>query len=225
MAKDHQKGHRQRLRQRFLSGGADAMPDYELLELILFTTIPRRDVKPLAKQLIKKFGSFAGVIQADVQELKKIDGIGQAAAVGLKTVRAGALRLSQQELQDRPVIGSWQALIDYCHAAMARSDREEFRILFLDKKNKLIRDEVMSKGTIDHAPVYPREVVKRALELGATAIILVHNHPSGDPTPSTDDIRMTKRIRDAANGVDLKLYDHIIIARQGHASLKNMGLI
>jgi DNA repair protein RadC len=225
MAKEHQKGHRKRLRQRFLTGGADALPDYELLELILFTVIPRRDVKPLAKKLIKKFGSFAGVIQADVDELQSVDGIGRAVAVGLKTVRAAALRLSQQELQDRPVIGSWQSLIDYCHAAMARSKKEEFRILFLNKRNKLIRDEVMATGTIDHAPVYPREVVKRALELGATAIILVHNHPSGDPTPSRDDIRMTKRIRDAANGVDLKLYDHLIIAREGHASLKNMGLI
>ena len=185
----HQLGHRERLRERFLDGGAGAMPDYELMELVLFAAIPRRDVKPLAKQLIARFGSFAEAIAAPRARLLEIDGVGDAVVAQLKIVEAAALRLTRTAMLNKPALSSWAALIDYCTAAMARSPNEEFRILFLDRKNILIADEVQSAGTIDHTPVYPREIVKRALELGASAVILVHNHPSGDPTwyvpPST----------------------------------------
>jgi DNA repair protein RadC len=178
----HQLGHRERLRERFLDGGAAAMPDYELMELVLFAAIPRRDVKPLAKQLIARFGSFAEVIAAPRARLLEVDGIGEAVVTQLKIVEAAALRLARTQMLNKPALSSWAALIDYCTAAMARCAHEEFRVLFLDRKNILIADEVQTRGTIDHAPVYPREIVKRALELGASAIILVHNHPSGDPT-------------------------------------------
>ena len=218
-------GHRERLRERFLEGRADAMPDYELMELILFAAIPRRDVKPLAKQLITQFGSFAEVIAAPHARLREVPGIGESVATQLKIVEAAALRLAKTELLNKPALSSWGALVDYCTAAMARSPREEFRILFLDRKNILIADEVLARGTIDHTPVYPREIVKRALELGASAIILVHNHPSGDPTPSRADIDMTRDVANAAKALNISVHDHLVVGRSGHASFKSLGLI
>ncbi len=221
----HYLDHRQRLRSRFLEGGANAMPDYEILELVLFAAIPRRDVKPLAKKLIAHFGNFAEVIAAPIDRLKDVDGVGESVATHLKIVEAAALRLSKTQVLNKPALNSWTALIDYCTAAMSRNPSEEFRTLFLDRKNILIADEVQSKGTIDHTPVYPREIVKRALELGASAIILVHNHPSGDPTPSRADIEMTRQIADAARALRVAVHDHIVIGRSGHASFKALGLL
>ena len=223
--KPHYLGHRQRLRERFMAGGADALPDYELLELLLFQARPRGDVKPLAKALIARFGSFAAVMAASPGELATVGGIGEASIVAIKTVQAAALRMAKQDLLDRPVINSWKKLIDYCHASMAYEKIEQFRLLFLDGKNALIAEEVQQKGTVNHTPVYVREVVKRALELGASAIVMVHNHPSGDPTPSKDDIAMTKEVAAAADKLGIVLHDHLIIGRKGHASLKSMGLI
>jgi DNA repair protein RadC len=194
----HYFGHRERLRERFLAGGLDAMPDYELMELVLFAAIPRRDVKPLAKALVARFGGFAEAIAAPRERLLEIEGMSEGAATQLKIVEAAALRLSRTRVLGRPVLSSWAALIDYCAAAMARSPTEEFRVLFLDRKNALVADEVQSTGTIDHTPVYPREIVKRALELGASAVILAHNHPSGDPTPSRADIEMTRDVSQRA---------------------------
>ncbi|HTP77839.1 MAG TPA: DNA repair protein RadC [Rhizomicrobium sp.] len=218
-------GHRDRLRERFLDGGAAALPDYELLELALFGAIPRRDVKPLAKQLIAQFGSFAEVIAAPHTRLREVAGIGDAVATQLKVIEAAALRLAKTQLINKPALSSWSALIDYCTAAMARNQHEEFRILFLDRKNVLIADEVQTRGTIDHTPVYPREIVKRALELGASAIILVHNHPSGDPTPSRADIEMTRDVSAAARALSIAVHDHLVIGRSGHASFKSLGLL
>jgi DNA repair protein RadC len=223
--KPHYLGHRQRLRERFMAGGPDALPDYELLELLLFQSRPRGDVKPLAKALLARFGSFAAVLAASPRDLAEVDGIGDASIVTLKTVQAAALRMAKQELIDRPVINSWKKLVDYCHAAMAHEKVEQFRLLFLDNKNALIADEVQQRGTVNHTPVYVREVVKRALELGASAIVMVHNHPSGDPTPSKDDIAMTKEVASAADKLGIALHDHLFIGRKGHASLKSMGLI
>jgi len=220
----HYFGHRERLRERFLAG-ADAMPDYELLELVLFAAIPRRDVKPLAKALIARFGGFAEAIAAPRERLLEIEGMSEGAATQLKIVEAAALRLSKTRVLGRPALSSWAALLDYCAAAMARSPNEEFRILFLDRKNVLIADEVQSSGTIDHTPVYPREIVKRALELGASAVILVHNHPSGDPTPSKADIEMTREVVDAAKALRIAVHDHVIVGRSGHASFKALGLL
>jgi len=213
------------LRERFLTGGSAALPDYELLELALFAAIPRRDVKPLAKALIARFGSFAEVLAAPQARLLEVSGIGESVVTHLKVIEAAALRLAQGKVLNRPALSSWAALIDYCTAAMARAPHEEFRVLFLDRKNVLIADEVQSKGTIDHTPVYPREIVKRALELGASAIILVHNHPSGDPTPSRADIEMTNEIGKAAKALKLALHDHLVIGRSGHASFKSLGLL
>jgi DNA repair protein RadC len=221
----HYVGHRARLRDRFLSGGADALPDYELLELVLFGAVPRGDMKPLAKNLIKHFGSFADVISAPRERLAAIKGVGDAVVAQLKVVEAAALRMSKGTLLKRPMLSSWSALVDYCTAAMSRSENEEFRVLFLDRKNALIEDEVQGKGTIDHTPVYPREVLKRALELGASSIILAHNHPSGDPTPSKADIEMTKEIGRAAAALRIALHDHIVVARGGVLSFKSMGLL
>jgi len=222
---DHQSGHRTRLRERFVEGGADAIPDYEMIELVLFAAIPRRDVKPLAKQLIGQFGGFAEVIAAPRARLLEMPGLGEAAVTQLKIIEAAALRLARTRLLNKPALSSWPALIDYCTAAMARSPYEEFRILFLDRKNVLIADEVQARGTIDHTPVYPREIVKRALELGATAIILVHNHPSGDPTPSRADIEMTREVSAAAKALMIAVHDHLVIGRSGHASFKTLGLL
>ena len=221
----HYFGHRERLRQRFLAGGRDAMPDYELMELALFAAIPRRDVKPLAKALIARFGSFAEVIAAPRERMLEVEGMSEGAATQLKIVEAAALRLSKTRVLGRPVLSSWAALIDYCAAAMARSPTEEFRILFLDRKNMLIADEVQSTGTIDHTPVYPREIVKRALELGASAVILAHNHPSGDPTPSRADIEMTRDVVGAAKALKIIVHDHVIFGRSGHCSFKALGLL
>ncbi|HWD27584.1 MAG TPA: DNA repair protein RadC [Rhizomicrobium sp.] len=222
---EHALGHRERLRDRFLEGGANAMPDYELMELVLFAAIPRRDVKPLAKTLIARFGGFAEAIAAPRTRLLEVEGIGEAAVTQLKIVEAAALRLARSQMLNKPALSSWAALIDYCTAAMARSQTEEFRVLFLDRKNILIADEVQNKGTIDHAPVYPREIVKRALELGASAIILVHNHPSGDPTPSRADIEMTRDVTAAAKALKIAVHDHLVIGRSGHASFKSLGLL
>jgi DNA repair protein RadC len=221
----HYLGHRERLRQRFLDGGADAMPDYELMELVLTTILPRRDVKPLAKELIAKFGSFADAIGAPIAQLIGIEGVKEATAIQLKVVEAAALRLSKTRLLNRPVLSSWNALLDYCAAAMARAPQEEFRVLFLDRKNVLIADEVQSHGTVDHTPVYPREIVRRALELSASAMILVHNHPSGDPTPSRADVEMTNEIVQAAKALRIAVHDHLVVGRGGTASFKALGLL
>lgn len=218
-------GHRQRLKQRFISAGPEALPDYELLELILFNAIPRRDTKRVAKQLLERFGSFAEVINGSPQLLKEVPGIGDSAITQFKLVRAAALRLLQRDIMRQPVLSSWENVIEYCHASMGYEAREQFRILFLDKKNRLIADEVQQEGTIDHTPVYVREVVKRALELSSTAIILVHNHPSGDPTPSRADIDMTRQIASAARSLGISIHDHIIVGRQGHVSFKALKLI
>lgn len=221
----HYHGHRERLRARFNEAGADAVTDYELMELVLFRALPRRDVKPLAKQLIARFGSFAEAIGAPRPRLAEVEGLGEAAITEMKIVAAAGERILRGEIRRRPVLSSWSAVIDYCRAAMAFSDTEQFRILFLDKRNQLIADELQQKGTVDHTPVYPREVVKRALELSATAIILVHNHPSGDPTPSRADIEMTKEIMEVSRTLGIAVHDHIIVGKDGHASLKGLKLI
>lgn len=225
MADKSYLGHRERLRKRFLETSGDGIPDYELLELLLFTAIPRRDVKPLAKELIKHFGSFSSVLAAEPKALMDINGVSENTVALLKAVYVAGHRLLREELEEKPVLSSWQSLLDYCHAAMAHENKEQFRILFLNKKNKLLKDEVQQTGTIDHTPVYPREVVKRALEIGATAIILVHNHPSGDPSPSNADIEMTKAIVEALKTIDVVVHDHIIISSSGHASFKSMHLL
>jgi DNA repair protein RadC len=224
-ATPHYHGHRQRLRQRFLEAGSEAVSDYELLELVLFRAIPQRDLKPLAKELIVRFGSFAEVIAAPRPRLAEIKGLGDAAIVELKVVLAAANRLARGQLKKRPVLSSWSNVLDYCRTAMAFADKEQFRILFLDKRNQLIADELQQVGTVDHTPVYPREVVKRALELSATAIILVHNHPSGDPTPSRADIQMTQAIVDVAKPLGISVHDHLIVGKEGHASFKGLRLI
>ena len=218
-------GHRGRLRARFLNGGADALPDYELLELVLFAAFRQKNTKPLSKALIAKFGSFAEAIAARPERLREVAGVGEAVIAQFKIVQAAALRLSKTQLLNRPALSSWTALLDYCSAAMARAEAEEFRVLFLDRKNALIADEVQSRGTVDHAPVYPREIVKRALELSASALILVHNHPSGDPTPSRADIDMTREIVEAARALRIAVHDHLVIGRGGHASFKALGLL
>ncbi len=221
---DHRSGHRQRLKERFVAAGPEALPDYELLELVLFNAIARSDTKPIAKRLIERFGSFAEAINAPPERLREVKGVGDAVIMQLKLVRAAALRLMQGGIMQRPVLTSWTAVLDYCRAAMGFEAREQFRILFLDKKNRLIADEVQQRGTVDHTPVYVREVVKRALELSSSAIILVHNHPSGDPTPSRADIDMTRQIVDAARPLGVTIHDHIIVGRQGHASFKTLKL-
>ena len=218
-------GHRQRLRERFLKGGGEALPDYELLELVLFRAIPRRDTKDLAKRLIARFGSFAEVVSAPAARLKEVDGTGEAVIGELKLVREASLRLMKTQVASGALLGSSSSVLDYLTAAQGFAEREQFRILFLDKRNRLIADEVQGQGTVDHTPVYVREVVKRALELGATAIILVHNHPSGDPTPSRADIDMTKSIVEAARPLGVTVHDHIIVARTGQASFRTLKLL
>lgn len=221
----HYHGHRDRLRQRFLEGGADALPDYELLELVLFLVIPMKDVKPLAKDLIARFGNFAGVLNAPVSELEKIKGLSETSTIGLKSIQAAGHRLLKQEVMNRPVLNSWSRLMDYCQATLAHESKEHFRLLFLNKKNELIADEIQQSGTVDHTPVYPREIMKRALELDATAIILCHNHPSGDATPSQEDITMTRIIVDAAKPFNIVVHDHIIVSKKDTTSFKSLGLI
>ena len=223
--KPHYLGHRERLRRRFREAGPDSLPDYELLELILFRAAPRRDTKPLAKALIARFGTFAEAMNAPEELLREVPGIGEAAITELKLVRAAALRLVRGEVLERPVLSSWAQVLDYCRASMGFASKEQFRILFLDKRNQLIADEKQQTGTVDHTPVYPREVIKRALELSATAIILVHNHPSGDPSPSRADIQMTQAIIDIAKPLGIAVHDHLIVGRDGHASLKGLKLI
>ncbi|HEX3699565.1 MAG TPA: DNA repair protein RadC [Phenylobacterium sp.] len=221
----HYLGHRDRLRERAAAGGLCALPDYEVLELMLFRAIPRGDVKPLAKQLIARFGSLAGVLGATLEELKTVPGVGAAVALDLKLTHEAALRAGREAVARRPVISSWSALLAYVKTALAHEAREQFRVLFLDKKNQLIADEVMNRGTVDHAPVYPREVVRRALELSASALILVHNHPSGDPTPSAADVDMTRQVADAARPLRIAIHDHLVVGRDGVASFKALGLL
>jgi DNA repair protein RadC len=221
----HYHGHRARLRQRLLQAGPEALSDYELVELVLFRAIPRRDVKPLAKALIARFGSFAEAIAAEPPRLAEVEGMSEGAIAEFKIVEASAQRFAKGVARKRLPIGSFSAVIDYCRTAMAFDAREEFRVLFLDRKNGLIADESQGIGTVDQTPVYPREVVRRALELSATAIILVHNHPSGDPTPSTQDVKMTLDIVAVAGPLGVAVHDHIIVGRDGHASLKGLRLI
>lgn len=217
--------HRQRLRARFMTGGAQAMPDYELLELVLFRAIPRQDVKPLARLLLDTFGDFNRVIAAPVPRLLMVKGVGEAVVQELKIVEAAAQRMMRARVMNRPVLSSWQALLDYCHTAMAHRETEQFRILFLDRKNVLIADEEQAKGTVDHVPVYPREVVKRALEVNASALIMVHNHPSGDPTPSQADIEMTLQVQEAAQVLGITLHDHLIIGKSREVSFRSAGYL
>jgi DNA repair protein RadC len=224
-AKPHYHGHRQRLRERFEKGGADALPDYELLELLLFQALPRGDVKPLAKRLLERFKSLSATLGADPRELAEVAGVGPATIHLLKLVQAAGIRLGREEILKREVIGNWRQLLAYCRASMTHNKTEQFRLLFLDRKNAVIADEAQQRGTVDHTPVYPREVVKRALELGASAIIMVHNHPSGDPTPSRADIEMTREVRQALEVVGITLHDHVVISRSGHSSFKSLGLL
>lgn len=220
----HYAGHRDRLRARFLKGGTDALADYEILELLLFMAIPRRDVKPLAKSLLSAFGSLAGVFHASADELR-LHGLTDSSVAAVKIVRSAAFALLKEDVMHRHVLNNWNRLVDYVRATMAHEKKEHFRILFLNKKNELIADEVQQSGTVDHTPAYPREIVKRALELSATAIILVHNHPSGDPAPSKDDIVLTEKIAAAAKPLGIVVHDHLIVARGGFTSLKNKGVL
>ena len=221
----HFHGHRERLRRRFLEAGGDTLADYELMELLLFLAQPRRDTKPLAKRLIDHLGGFAAAVAAEPAALAEAEGVGTTTVVALKTVQAAALRLAREEAMEQPVLSSWDRLLDYCRASMAREKTEQFRLLFLDTRLRLIRDEVQHCGTIDHTPVYPREVVKRAIALGASSLIMVHNHPSGDPTPSKSDIEMTREVVKAAETLGIAVHDHVIIGRTGHTSLKALGLL
>jgi DNA repair protein RadC len=220
----HYHGHRQRLRARFRQAGGGALQDYELLELLLFAAIPRRDVKPLAKALIQRFGSYADVLSATREALARVDGLGDVAIDTLLAVREAAVRLTRADASGKPVLGGWEKLMDYLMADMGRAKQEHFRLLFLDKKNRLIHDEIHQTGTVDHAPVYPREVAKRCLELNASAVILVHNHPSGDTQPSRADIDMTREIDKALKAIGVAVHDHVIVGRHGHTSFKSMGL-
>jgi DNA repair protein RadC len=217
--------HRKRLRERFMAGGAAAMPDYELLELVLFRSIPRRDLKPLARALLDKFGDFNRVITADPERLAEVNGVGEAVITDLKILEASAHRMARSKVMKRHVISSWDAILDYCHTTMAHRHTEQFRVLYLDRKNTLIADEEQARGTVDHVPVYPREVAKRALELNASALILVHNHPSGDPTPSQSDIDMTTRVQDACSALGLALHDHLIIGKSRELSFRSEGYL
>jgi len=218
-------GHRTRLRRRLIEQGAASLADHEILEALLFGAQPRGDTKPLAKALIKRFGSLAGALSASPRELAEVPGLGEASIAVIKTVPEAARRLALTEISERPVLSSWDSLVAYCHLAMAREKVEQFRLLFLDRKNRLIADELQQRGTVDHTPVYTREVIKRALELGASALILVHNHPSGDPTPSKGDIAMTREVQEAAARLGIAVHDHIVIGRSGHNSFKSLGLL
>ncbi|WP_026940852.1 RadC family protein [Hellea balneolensis] len=223
--KPHYHGHRDRLRERFAKGGPDALADYELLELYLFNSVRQGDVKPTAKALIAKFGSFAEAVSAPIERLIEVKGVGPKMALDLQIIKAAATKLGQESILGRPVLSSWTALLDYCRTAMQFEGIEQFRVLFLDRKNRLIADEVLGRGTIDRAPVYPREIIKRALELESTALILAHNHPSGDPTPSQSDIDITKEIVQACKAIRVSVHDHLIIGRENIASFKTLGLM
>jgi DNA repair protein RadC len=224
-APPHYLGHRERLRRRFLEGGPEALPDYELLELMLCLAIPQRDVKPLAKDLLARFGGIAQVLTARPEALCAVTGVKETTATALKVIEAAAQRLARAQVLDQPVLTSWDKLLEYCRIRLAHQMQEQFHLLFLDRKNALIADEMQQKGTVDHTPVYPREVVKRALELNASAIIMVHNHPSGDPSPSRADIDMTRQVEAAAKAVGIVLHDHLIIGRNGHRSFRSLGLL
>ena len=219
------RDHRKRLRARFVEGGATAVADYELLELVLFRAIPRQDVKPLARRLLDRFGDFAAVLSAPALRLAEVPGAGEAVVAELKIVEAAAQRMARAKVLNRHVISSWDALLDYCHTVMSHRETEHFRVLYLDRKNCLIADEEIGHGTVDHVPVYPREVVRRALELNASALILVHNHPSGDPTPSDQDVMVTGQIQEAAQTLGITLHDHIIVGRAREASLRALGYL
>ncbi|WP_430539609.1 RadC family protein [Ruegeria pomeroyi] len=219
------RDHRKRLRERFMAGGAAALPDYELLELVLFRSIPRQDVKPLARLLLDTFGDFNRVLTAPVERLAEVKGVGEAVITDLKILEASAHRMARARVMQRQVISSWDALLDYCHTTMAHRETEQFRVFYLDRKNVLIADEEQARGTVDHVPVYPREVAKRALELNASALILVHNHPSGDPTPSQSDIDMTARIRAACEALGITLHDHLIIGKSVELSFRSEGFL
>lgn len=223
--KPHFHGHRERLRQRLLGQGPASLSDYEIIEFLLFGAKPRGDVKPLAKALIAQFGSLAAVLSASPQELKKLPGMGDASIAALLIIREAGTRLTRADILDKPVIESWSSLVGYCRTVMGRASIEHFRVLFLDRKNRLIADEEQQRGTVDHTPVYPREVVKRALELSASALILVHNHPSGDATPSNGDIEMTNEIRDTASRMGIELHDHLIVTRSSESSFRSLGLL
>ena len=220
----HHLGHRERLRERALNGGLAALPDYEALELYLYRSFPRGDVKPLAKDLLRRFGSLAGVLSASIEDLCTVRGVGASSALDLKLVHELAQRMGLEPLRRRTVISSWSALLDYVKLALAHEPREQFRVLFLDKKNQLIADEVMNEGTVDHAPVYPREIARRTLELSAASVILVHNHPSGDPTPSAADVEMTRQVVEACRPLRIAVHDHLVVGREGVASFKALGL-
>ena len=218
-------GHRARLRERFARAGPDALADYELLELYLFRTVPRGDVKPRAKALLARFGSLEGVLAASEREIARVTGVGPASAIDLKLVHAFTVRLAQGQVMRRKVISSWSALLAYVRAVLQHEPVEQFRVLFLDKKNQLVADEVLGRGTVDHAPVYPREIMRRALELSASAVILVHNHPSGDPEPSRADIDMTRQVVEAGRQLNVTVHDHVVVGRDGIASFKSKGLL
>jgi DNA repair protein RadC len=219
------EGHRARMRARLLTAGPDALADHEMLEMILFLALPRRDTKPIARALMTRFGSFAATIAAPLQDLRGTEGLGEAGVAALKAVQAAALRLVRAEVMNRPVLDNWDRLMDYLNAVLARERVEQFRVLFLDNRNRLLADEAQARGTVNHTPVYPREVVKRALELHATALILVHNHPSGDPTPSDDDIEMTQEVKIAAQALSIVLHDHLIVGNGRWVSLRQEGLL
>lgn len=224
-ARPHQQGHRERLRERAMAGGLGALPDYELLELFLFRTFRNGDVKPIAKALLQRFGSLAGVLGASPHDLQRVAKIGPEAALDLKALHEAVLRVGREAASKRTVISSWTALLDYVRIALANEPREQFRVLFLDKKNALLVDEVMGHGTVDHAPVYPREVMRRALELSSSAVILVHNHPSGDPTPSSADVEMTRQVVEAGRALRITVHDHLVVGRDGVASFKALGVM
>ena len=219
------EGHRARMRARLLSAGPDALADHEMLEMILFLALPRRDTKPIARALMTRFGSFAAAIAAPLQDLRATEGLGEAGVAALKAVQAAALRLVRAEVMNRPVLDNWDRLMEYLNAMLARERVEQFRVLFLDNRNRLVADEAQARGTVNHTPVYPREVVKRALELQATALILVHNHPSGDPTPSSADLKMTQEVRRAAEALSLVLHDHVVIGNGRWLSFRDAGLL
>lgn len=224
-SKPHYAGHRERLRERFMKGGIDALTEYELVELILFFAIPRKDVKPIAKALLARFGNLSGIIKADEKDLLSVEGISANSVIALRIIRDSAFLMMKQDLIGRPVINNWDSLMKYCHVTMAHKNIEHFRVLFLNKKNELIADEIQQSGTVDHTPAYPREIMKRALELGSTAIILVHNHPSGDANPSKADIDMTRHIIEAGKPFSIAVHDHVIVSRADYKSFRKLGLI